>query len=570
MFVEEVFQIKLHPIQKITIHLMGVADEFFMIATRGAAKSFLCGLGALVAFCLYPYSEIVITSSTIGQASKLVEKKIRDELIKKLSPYLLYMYEHEYIVITKSNTNDGGAYCVENKLNGSTITVLPCLDSSRGSRSTWNIYEEARLLKKNIIDSVFEPMGHARQAKYLLKKEYQTSRWLEKARSTYITSSRFSYEWFANSFRNTVKNYYLSKKELYIPFAEDIFAAISDGTRTWADYRKNKKTLSTIDFRCEILNEMISEGENSFFSYKPFKENQVLSNCFRPLTSAQILMGDNGNFPQKQSSEIRMVITDFSFAGDIQKSGGAANDNTVIMCMSLHWNVFHFERHIDYIETTKGGDPFIARRVKEVFFDYDADYLVMDIRSGGETLYNELSMPMEHPERGNRWNPSGFGIVTDQTLHVATTGKQEELKGRTVDKNALLCVIPFVGSTTTNSEAWTSLRKQIESNNIKLLVQGSVHQDDIENDGSFYEMTTEEYAINMLPYANTDELIQECVNLTAEYKEGVVKLKEPRSGFKDRAVCLAYGNYIASKIDTLYNKDQQSDDCDYAELELVF
>lgn len=132
IFAEEVLQIKLYPIQKIMLHMMGISDTFFAIATRGSAKSFLVGLGSLISFCLYPYSEIVITSSTIPQAAKLVEKKIRDELIKKLSPYLLYMYEHEYIVITKSNTSDGGAYTIENKLNGSTISVMACLDSSRG------------------------------------------------------------------------------------------------------------------------------------------------------------------------------------------------------------------------------------------------------------------------------------------------------------------------------------------------------------------------------------------------------------------------------------------------------
>ncbi len=132
LFVEEVLGIKLYPIQKIMIHMMGISDLFFAIATRGAAKSFLVGIGAICELCLKSYSEIVITSSTIPQAAKLVEKKIRDEIIKKLSPYLLYMYQHEYIVITKSTTSDGGAYIVENKLNGSTITVLPCLDSSRG------------------------------------------------------------------------------------------------------------------------------------------------------------------------------------------------------------------------------------------------------------------------------------------------------------------------------------------------------------------------------------------------------------------------------------------------------
>lgn len=130
LFVEEVLGITLYPIQKIKIHMMGVSDTYYDISTRGSAKSFLVGIGAMCKFCLYPYSSIVITSSTIAQASKLVERKIRDEIIKKLSPYLLYLYSKEYILIYKSQTE--GGYIVENKLNGSKIIVLPCLESSRG------------------------------------------------------------------------------------------------------------------------------------------------------------------------------------------------------------------------------------------------------------------------------------------------------------------------------------------------------------------------------------------------------------------------------------------------------
>ena len=247
LFAEEILQIKLYPLQKFSLHMLGISHEYNEIATRGAAKSFRVGLAAIIAFCLYPYSEIVITSSTIPQAARLVEKKIRDEIIKKLSPYLLYMYEHEYIVITKSTTSDGGAYTIDNKLNGSTITVMPCLDSSRGIRSTFNIYEESRLLKKTIIDSVFEPMGHARQAKYLLNPKYNTKRWQETARSVNISSARYDYEWFANKIKSTVTNYYVSKHKKYIPFAQDIFTAIEDGSRTWADYRRSKKSMSSLD-----------------------------------------------------------------------------------------------------------------------------------------------------------------------------------------------------------------------------------------------------------------------------------------------------------------------------------
>ena len=86
LFAEEYLQIKLYPLQKFSLHMIGVSQEYNEIATRGAAKSWRIALAAICAFCLYPYSEVVITSSTIPQASKLVEKKIRDEIIKKLSP----------------------------------------------------------------------------------------------------------------------------------------------------------------------------------------------------------------------------------------------------------------------------------------------------------------------------------------------------------------------------------------------------------------------------------------------------------------------------------------------------
>lgn len=286
------------------------------------------------------------------------------------------MYENEYIVITKSSTSDGGAYTIENKLNGSTISVLPCMESARGQRSTFNIYEESRLLKSSIVSSVFEPMGHARQAKYLLNPKYNTKRWQETARSFYISSSRYSYEWFIRKFRDTVTNYYVSKHEKYIPFAQDIFTAIEDGSRTWADYRKNKKSMSEMDFNMEILNQIISEGEDAYFDYKEFKNNQELTECFTPPTIQDIFAGKPLSMQDKKPDEIRLIIADFAFSGNNNKE---KNDNTVIKCMSLHWKKFRFERHLDYIETRSGGDAgSLVLRLKEIFWDYQADYLIED------------------------------------------------------------------------------------------------------------------------------------------------------------------------------------------------
>lgn len=568
LFATEVLQMKLYPLQEFSLHMMGIAQEYDEIATRGAAKSFRVGLAGMCALCLYPYSEIVITSSTIPQASKLVEKKIRDEIIKKLSPYLQYMYENEYIVITKSNTSDGGAYTIENKLNGSTLSVLPCLESARGQRSTFNIYEESRLLKPSIVSSVFEPMGHARQAKYLLNPKYNTPRWQEKARSFYISSARYSYEWFAKKFRDTVTNYYISKHETYIPFAQDIFTAIEDGSRTWADYRKNKKSMSEIDFRMEILNEMFSENEDAFFDYKIFKENQILTDTFKPRTTKEFFMGKPLSMKDKEPSEIRLIIADLAFTGN---SGKERNDHTVFMCMSLHWKDFRFERQVDYIETRPGGGADkVVLRLKELYWEYQADYLVFDNRSGGEAVYDYLSGKTDHPERGHGWNNSGFTVVQDMDIQIVPQGKVEELSRRTVDKNAIPCLISVIGTQEVNSQAWQSLKKQLDTNNIKFLIPSAERQTELEDTGEYFNLSPEELAETLSPYLQTEELIHECVNLSAEYKNGLVRLKEPRSGYKDRAVVLAYGNYIAEKLDNKFAQSKQEEEFDISQIQLVW
>lgn len=566
IFVDLVLQIKLKPFQALMIYLMGVSDVFFAICSRGLSKTFMVGLAAIVKMLLYPYSEVIITASTIAQANVIVEKKIRDELIKKLSPYLLFLYDKEYLVITKSD--DG--YKITCALNSSTLEVLPANEGSRGRRATLVIYEECRLLKKGIIDSVFDKMGHPRQAKYIINNpEFaKNKRWIEECQSIYITSARYRFEWFWRTFKDCVTGYYNDKKTQYNVFAGDIFLSIANGLKTWGDLRRSRKMSSDMDYRMEDLNEMIGEAEDAFFKIQNFKENQTLEQAFIPPTSIDIYtMKDLGNAPKKDN-ELRLVITDYAFANTTSRE---ANDNTIIMLMSLHWKGNRFERHVDYIEGHPASDSLgAADRARELFWDYQADYYVPDLRSGGEVLYNRMTMQWEHPERGNMWNSCGFTVVNDKDLHVVPSNKIDDLVGRTVDKNALPCIIPVVGTSELNAIMWVELKKQLESNNIKFLIPTQNRQGVLEDNGRFFELSSEDLAQELAPYGQVDLMIQEAVNLSAEFKDGRVKLKEPRSFTKDRAVCLSYGNYIASKLENKYNQSLVIDDFDIDDIQLVF
>lgn len=480
------------------------------------------------------------------------------------------MYQHEYIIITK-NAETGG-YIVENKLNGSTITVTVCAESARGTRSTWNIYEEARLLKKSLIDSVFEPMGHARQAKYITNKKYQTARWLEKPKSTYITSARYKFEWFFKLFKTFTTNYYTSKHEVYIPIAEDIFAAIDDGARTWADYRKNKKSMSEMDFSMEILNIMMGEVEDAYFTIQQFAENQTLQRAFIPPTDLDVISGKPSTLP-KGENEVRLILADYAFANTIRGKGRRANDNTIIICMSLHWKENHFERHIDYIQGWEGSDSTGAvNRIRELFWDYEADYIVDDQQSGGEVIYNLFTQPYEHPKRGRAWNSHGFTISDkmEYVTAVAIESKVADYKSRTVDPQAIPCIIPVKGSTAMNTKFWSELRRQLDYGNVKFLIEAKDYREMLMDTGEYFKMTAEQYGTACAPYNHTEELIKEAVNLKAEFRQDNIKLVEPTNGTKDRVVALSYGNYIATIIENRWNKDLAQEDFDFNDIQLVW
>ena len=156
------------------------------------------------------------------------------------------------------------------------------------------------------------------------------------------------------------------------------------------------------------------------------------------------------------------------------------------------------------------------------------------------------------------------------SLQIVPQGKIDELTSRTVDKNANPCLISIIGTAEINSTAWQSLKKQLDTNNIKFLINSSEKQAELEDSGEYFKITSDQLVERLSPYIQTEELVHECVNLSAEFKNGLIRLSEPRSGYKDRAVVLAYGNLIAEKLDTKYAIQMQDDDIDYDDVQLVF
>ena len=117
---------------------------------------------------------------------------------------------------------------------------------------------------------------------------------------------------------------------------------------------------------------MIGESDDAFFTIQSFKENQVLRSGFVPPT-----ITDFDSIYPKQEDEVRIVGVDYAFANTVIND--QKNDNTIIMCFSGVWKKNKFERRLDYITLHEASDSLgAADRARELFWLYDADYLVPD------------------------------------------------------------------------------------------------------------------------------------------------------------------------------------------------
>ena len=193
-------------------------------------------------------------------------------------------------------------------------------------------------------------------------------------------------------------------------------------------------------------------------------------------------------------------------------------------------------------------------------------YLKNLLRNGGEVMYNDLTKPRKHPQRSeNDWNEHGFTVSNNLKYHTITQQKIEDLISRTIDSQAIPCLIPMQGTTELNSNMWLDLQKKLRDGKIDLLIEDIEFEQQMEDVKEYYSATDEERMNIKLPYIMTEALINEAINLSQEWREGKVKLTEPRTGTKDIIVSFAYGNYVSSLIINDLEKQDNDDEIDLDE-----
>ena len=92
----------------------------------------------------------------------------------------------------------------------------------------------------------------------------------------------------------------------------------------------------------------------------------------------------------------------------------------------------------------------------------------------------------------------------------------------------------------------------------------------MEDSGEYFELTSEQYIDKLTPFNETEDLIDEAINLQTTIKMDKVILSERRNKKKDRIVVLSYANHVFDLIENAWNKQLFDYDLNVDDIQCVW
>lgn len=531
--------IKLHLYQQLILYLMGISQLIVIVACRAAAKSFIIALYACCKAIIKPGSKIVLGSATRGQSKLIISEKIKNELMN-MSPALC-----KEIRDIKDSANESIVYFK----NGSTIKVFTANEFARGLRSTDAVREEFRQIDKNIDDSVISPFQTIRQAPYMIDPYYSSIEDLkEDPIDIYISSSWFDDgHWMWDIVDQAYKDMLDDGRSAMLAFDESI--TLKHNIRTQRQMQQEKKKQDPITWQIEFLNLRIRNNASAFFTYAMLMDNQTLKQVFYPRNHKDVKFKKKNKYAiPKQDGEVRCISCDIAFVE------GKQNDNSVYSCIrgipeSMTYTTENgevevkqgYKRQYSYIESNQIGDTTKqAIRIRQLYDDYEADYIILDTRNGGLQVLYALGKTLYDEDRGIEYSP--LSCMNNETYAAAVK-----------NPNAPAVIFAINASQQLNSDIAYSFRRSLLERRAEFLINYNLAKETIlsENEDYKNEFNIEVQFEYERPFLETQSMISECAELLYEKspQTGAVKIYEQGGNRKDRYTSCSYGGYFFDQLE---------------------
>lgn len=377
LFIKKYFGIHLHPYQILMIWVLQKSNLGYIVASRASAKTFIIAIWALTLAVLYPGIKVIVCAKTLKQGGIILSEKLK--ALQNTHPNVAREIKS---ITTNSNVNEAIFH------NGSSIKVVPSSDSSRGNRASYIILEESRLIPKEILESVIKPFLETRTPPFRLKEEYSGEEYLEEGIISNITSAWYkSEEWFSNV-KTVIKRMASGDKGASF-LAFDYLISLRHNIKTKEMLKNEMEDADPMTVQMEYLNLPSGSSGKGYFTMPMFKRN--FKRAFYPQRIDVYNDKKNPYEIKKVDGEIRLLSV------DVATRANKTNDQTIISCVRLiPQRGKGYIRHLVCMESHKGRNTILqAKRIKEVFYDFESDYMVLDIQNAGMRKLSSLLVTVE-------------------------------------------------------------------------------------------------------------------------------------------------------------------------------
>ena len=384
--------------------------------------------------------------------------------------------------------------------------------------------DEIRLIDKDTVNKVLRTfLNGVRTPKYMAMPEYRNYP-QEENKEIYISSAYYKNNWMWDSFKS-FKNSMLEGKDYFcctVDYRLPMFHGLLSRKRI--EQIKSEDDFDPISFYMEYETLFFGQNENAFFELEDLNKARSIKTTFSPIKNSEYEEKKNKRKEKKRNGEIRIIGV------DVALMGGDANDNTVFTCMRLIPEVDGYTRIVPYIEAMNGQHSTNqAIRLKQLFEDFQADYVALDTYGNGMSIFDDLVKVLQDDERGVEYE-------------AWTCFNDKEMAERALSDVALPIIFSIKASQASNHEMATGMRSVLKKRKLKLPINNLEAKDALMSKSGYSKLTTEQKIEFEMPYIQTTILINEMVNLEGQLVSGKIKLVEPSGMRKDRWSSLSYAN----------------------------
>ena len=538
-FVEDYFHITLKLFQIILLVMMDVAATFVFIGSRGLGKTFLSAVYVAARAVLYPGSKICVSSGTRGQAANIIEK-IMQEIVPR-SPELASE-------IDMGQTQLNGTNMILQFKNGSYIKVVTASDTGRGNRAHILLLDEFRMIKKDVITTILKKFqatprhpGFMDLPEYRGKKEYQ-----ERNKTLYLSSAYYKDHWSYTRCKDSCR-LMLNEGGANFVCGLPYQLAIEEGLLMEEEVleQMSESDFSEIKWQMEMLAEFWGDADGTFFNYDAVAKNRRIENAWLPDSlSAKLPSATKLRIPPKQNGEKRILSVDVALMASTKHKNDAS---ALFINQLLPTKSGRYMNNIIYAESNEGfRTEQEALTIRKMYEEFSCDYLVLDVKNFGLSIYDALAADIIDPETGEVYPP-------------LSCCNNDDLAARCVDPTipeSRKVIWAISGNSKFNSDCAIMLREGFRSGYIRLLISEMDVETQLNSIKGFQSLPVQDRMDIMMPYINTTMLISELINLQHEESNGVIRITERSNARKDRYSSLSYNYWVALQLEKKMRRDE--------------